>query len=108
MTETLAKRIQRWTSEDTPLARQVMQASNLVRYLEKSHFSTYVPTESGHPPFWARLQKWLDQVPESEQRHLLCALTRLFFVGIQEQNALLLAAMSGPVQRWLIEYGDID
>ncbi|MFZ0932432.1 MAG: hypothetical protein WAN11_27790 [Syntrophobacteraceae bacterium] len=107
MPENLTDKIKRW-------ARDANAPADFLRIWEEiesaaKRFSEYHPTISPASDFMTRLDQWIDNVMAEEDRQTLFRLvTKLFFVGTLEFNALYSAAFNGPIMRWLIDTLNLD
>ncbi|HEX8550851.1 MAG TPA: hypothetical protein VF681_04785 [Abditibacteriaceae bacterium] len=115
MPETLQERARRWSTElgDGDITRQIKYTELLKRidYIAAKRYEEFQPAKnSGHPDFWLRLTRWIDNVggDEADQKVLLRLVPELFFIGLEEFDALFKSAYNGPIRRWLIDQCNIS
>lgn len=78
-------------------------------HLERWLFKTYEPNKFENGDFWVRLEKWLANVPDDNDKKLLFQLiAELFFLGPIEFEELYRTVYQGPIARWLIDRCQID
>lgn len=82
---------------------------NILEYKERNFFGQFSPTVGhGHPPFWDRLEGWLDNVSDSKDRRALFEFTlNIHFFTKEDFDHLFLSAFSGPIKRWIIDLNNI-
>lgn len=107
MTERLKNLLLSWAMCDGSAEEEAFLGLGAVRYLGKETFGDYEPSQFDH--FEDRLDRWLHNVEqEDDQKTLFLLLNHLFFVGRPEFESLCRAALSGNVQRWLVDQVDVD
>lgn len=104
MTSTLVSTIARWAREDQEDV-DFLSLQSEIDYLAEQLFKQYEPTRAArHLPFAARFGSWIFSAPnEVDQKALYQLVPHLFFLGRDEYESLHLAAMGGPIARWLID-----
>lgn len=74
-----------------------------------TRFAEYHPTITPASHFMTRLERWINNASqESDQQTLFRLVTRIFFVGSLEFNALYSAAFNAQIMRWLIDKLNIN
>lgn len=80
-----------------------------IAHLEKWLFKSYEPDKFHNGDFWLRLEKWLDNVIDGDEKRTLFRLVvELLYLGPVEFEELYRCAYQGPIARWLIDLEKID
>lgn len=90
---------------------ELNQLNRRLGTLEKRLYRTYEPSLPPRAGFWARLERWLDNLgPHShdEKKTLLRLAASLFYIGPSEFLELYRYAYHGPIARWLIDEEKLD
>jgi hypothetical protein len=98
----IQERLQRWIME-LPDGPEIEAVNQHVVQLARELYSEYEPTKGPSPDFWQRLEMWLDNVTEADQKVLFRLLRHLFFIGPKELDNLYRVAYNEHVSRWLID-----
>lgn len=107
MTETVSEMVDRW-GRASGKTQHLSAIRELLRLLATELYSQYQPFPES-PPFWERLRKWLENVPDGDDRkHLFEFVPWLLFVGRHELEVMYRAAFSGPISRWIIDDSNLD
>lgn len=103
MGESIEQLVRKWSSDDlTKINRRIVD-------LERWLYKTYEPNKFGPYDFWARLERWIDNVTSDTEKQLLFRLLiEVLYLGPFEFEALYRGAYQGPIARWLIDTCKID
>lgn len=76
-----------------------------IEFFNKQHYHQYVPCLcSEYHDFFIRLEKWLDNVTDEDEKRILFELVpKIIFFGRDEFVKLHETAFRGPITRWLID-----
>lgn len=100
---TIEALIQSWGDNESAALRLKITS------LEKWLYKTYEPDKFGDGDFEQRLERWIGNVTdEDEKRTLFKLIAELFYVGPVEFEELYRCAYQGPIARWLIDCEGID
>ena len=93
-----------WMNSDDPAEySNVLENYEFIKYLDERLFRKYEPTKSPGLNFLDRLAGWLSNVDGKEhQKTLYNLVSKIFFVGEEEFNALYRVAFLEIVVPWLI------
>ncbi|MEQ8509264.1 MAG: hypothetical protein RIB43_09700 [Rhodospirillaceae bacterium] len=108
MPDKLHDLIVKWTlkSESGPL---IQEASDLIKSLEDRLYEQYEPTSGPNPPFWIRLEEFVNNTDDDEDRQILFRLiTQVIFVGNKEFDSLHRTAFTSNISRWLVDMRGIN
>lgn len=101
-----------WDSSlSTPFYRKSFNSIyEILDYHEKNFFGQFIPTSShAHQDFWQRLEYWLKNVSDVNDKKALFEFTLYIqFITREDFNQLFLSAFSGPVKRWIIDLYNIN
>ena len=107
MSARLRELLKAWALSDVEPDSEIFLDHSAIQYLGRKVFDDYEPSQFDR--FEDRLDRWLHNMDEEEDRQTLFRLlNRLFFVGRPEFESLCRAAFHGPVLRWLVEELDIS
>lgn len=95
-------RLNEWTMELADGA-EIQSVNEHVEHLAEELYVEYEPTKGPYPDFWQRLESWLDNVSEMEQKVLFKSLKHLFFIGDRELDNLYRVAYNEAVPMWLMD-----
>lgn len=97
----IQERLQQWIME-LPDGPEIEAVNQHVVHLARELYCEYEPTKGPSPDFWQRLESWLDNVAEADQKVLFRLLRHLFFIGPKELDNLYRVAYNEHVSHWLI------
>jgi hypothetical protein len=86
-----------------PDGLEIEAVNQHVVQLARELYCEYEPTKGPSLDFWQRLERWLDNVSEADQKVLFRLLRHLFFIGPKELDNLYRVAYNEHVSRWLID-----
>jgi hypothetical protein len=100
---TIEALIQSWGDNESAALRLKITS------LEKWLYKTYEPDKFGDGDFEQRLERWIENVKDEEDKRTLFKLiAEIFYVGPVEFEELYRCAYQGPIARWLIDCEGID
>lgn len=98
----IQERLQRWIMA-LPDGPEIEAVNQHVEHLARELYWEYEPTKGPFPDFWQRLESWLNNVAEADQKVLFRLLRHLFFIGPKELDNLYRVAYNEHVSRWLVD-----
>ena len=99
MSESVQTMVDRW-ARASGKTQEFSATLDLLRLLASELYSEYQPFPES-PPFLDRLRRWLNNVPDGDDRkHLFEFVPWLLFIGRREMEAMYRAAFTGPISRW--------
>ncbi len=107
MIQNLQERLRRWMMS-LPDGPAIQDVNEQVEHLAEELYSEYEPTKGPNPDFWKRLEAWLDNLSEPDQKILFKSLRHLFFIGDRELNNLYRVAFNETVPMWLMDLLGLD
>lgn len=96
------ERLREWIMA-LPDGPEIEAVNQHVVHLAKELYNEYEPTKGPLPDFWQRLESWLDNVEEADQKVLFRLLRHLFFIGPKELDTLYRVAFNEHISRWIID-----
>ena len=91
-----------------PDGPEIQAVNEQVEHLAEELYSEYEPTKGPYPEFWTRLEAWLDNLSEPDQKVLFKSLRHLFFIGDRELDNLYRVAFNEAVPMWLMDLLGLD
>ena len=76
-----------------------------IEFFYRRHYYQYIPCLcSEHHDFFIRLEKWLNNVTDEDEKRILFELVpKIIYFGRDEFTKLHETAFRGPITRWLID-----
>lgn len=95
--------------DDADKSGRVFKDQELIKYLDKRLYTKYEPTKSPGLDFNSRMDRWINNVNDMDEKVQLHGLIpKIFFVGEEEFNSLYRVAMHEVVIPWIVDECDLS